>query len=100
MFVLVVELKIKPDHVEGFRELIANQARRSVADEPGCHQFDVSQAEEDASTFLAYEVYTDAAAFDAHTQTEWFAEFLERAKLMMGREPSLRRFNRSVTNAK
>ncbi len=100
MFVLVVELKIKPDHVEGFRELIANQARRSVADEPGCHQFDVSQAEEDASMFLAYEVYADAAALDAHMQTEWYAEFLERARPMMDGEPSFRRLYRSVANAK
>ena len=100
MFVLVVDLKIKPDQVEGFREMIAEQARRSVADEPGCHQFDVCQEEEDASTFLAYEVYTDAAAFDAHTQTEWYAEFLGQARPMMDGAPKFRRFNRSVANAK
>ena len=100
MFVVVVDLKVKPDpdQVEVFWELIANQARHSVATEPGCHQFDVSQADGDASTFLAYEVYADAAAYDAHVQTERYAEFMERAKPMMDGEPRFRRFNRSLTN--
>jgi quinol monooxygenase YgiN len=54
----------------------------------------------DASTFLAYQVFADAAAFDAHMQTEWYAEFFEHAGPMMDGKPSLRRFKRSVANAK
>ena len=49
---------------------------------------------------MAYEVYADAAALDAHMQTEWYAEFLERARPMMDGEPSFRRLYRSVANAK
>ena len=45
-FGLVVEFEIKPEAMERFMELIHENARRSVSDEPGCRQFDVLRVRE------------------------------------------------------
>ena len=45
MLVIAAEISVKPDQLDAFKELIAWQAESSVAEEPGCHQFDVCQAE-------------------------------------------------------
>tara|TARA_R110002049_G_scaffold185580_3_gene353865 strand:+ start:115997 stop:116284 length:288 start_codon:yes stop_codon:yes gene_type:complete len=77
MFIVAVEFKIKEEHVDAFRERVLQQAADSLAKESACHQFDVSVDNDQPSTFFLYEVYDDAAAFDAHRQTEHFASFAE-----------------------
>ena len=66
MLVIAAEISVKPDQIDAFKDLISWQAESSVAEEPGCQQFDVCQAEWDPNQFLLYEVYSDADAFDAH----------------------------------
>jgi quinol monooxygenase YgiN len=75
MFVVAVEFNIKEEHVDAFRERVLQQAADSLENEAACHQFDVCVNAEHASKFFLYEVYDDAAAFEAHRQTEYFAEF-------------------------
>jgi autoinducer 2-degrading protein len=58
-----------------FRRLIAENARASVRDEPGCRQFDVVIPQGAADRIVLYEIYDDAAAFDAHRKTSHFAAF-------------------------
>jgi (4S)-4-hydroxy-5-phosphonooxypentane-2,3-dione isomerase len=54
-------------------------------------QFDVTQSTEDPTKFTLYEVYTDAAAFEAHGQQAHVKDFFEKAKDMMaGRTPPRR----------
>jgi quinol monooxygenase YgiN len=40
--------------------------------EPGCLEYRVSRSLEDARTFVLYEEYEDAAAFQAHRDSEHF----------------------------
>ena len=40
-FVVIAEFRVKPDAMEAFLAAAADDARHSVADEPGCRQFDV-----------------------------------------------------------
>jgi quinol monooxygenase YgiN len=47
-------------------------ARHSMANEPGCQQFDVDVAAGGSPTAIFYEVYDDRAAFEAHLQTPHF----------------------------
>jgi quinol monooxygenase YgiN len=82
-FVLVVELQFRPEDAERFHALIAENARQSVANEPGCLQFDVVKPDEGASRVLLYEVYADRAAFDAHTKMPHVAAFFAAAKPMI-----------------
>jgi autoinducer 2-degrading protein len=68
MFIVTVDLTIHPDHIEDYAAVIARQARTSVAEEPGCHRFDVYRHESDPQRFFLHEIYEDRAAFEAHTK--------------------------------
>ena len=72
MYIIIAPIQIK----EGFKERYINgmieNARAAVRDEPGCLRFDVIQDADDGNRMWLYEVYTDEAAFQAHTQGPHF----------------------------
>ena len=78
MFVLSVDLRIKPENVESFLAGALENAAHSRK-EPGCRQFDVLVDPEDRSRAMLYEVYADEKAFGAHQQTEHFKKYLAEA---------------------
>lgn len=82
-FVLVAELQVKPDSVVAFIPLILANAQTAVAKEPGCLQFDVTQQQDNPTKFALYEVYADAAAFEAHGEAPHVQEFFAAAKNMI-----------------
>jgi len=75
MFVLTVHFHIHPQHADAFRAAVTRQAINSKEKEAECLQFDVGRSEADSCHFFLYEIYTDAAAFEAHKQTPHFADF-------------------------
>lgn len=74
MFVVFVDLWIEPGKMDVFLPLMAANAAAS-RQEPGCLQFDVVRPDHDPEMVFLYEVYQDAAAFEAHLDTAHFAEF-------------------------
>ncbi|MBU2531093.1 MAG: antibiotic biosynthesis monooxygenase, partial [Alphaproteobacteria bacterium] len=54
MFVVVVFFEAKAAHIAEFKQAILANAKSSVDDEPGCRQFDVSQAPNDEASFFLY----------------------------------------------
>lgn len=74
-YVVTVDFRLKPGESERFRKLIVENARASVRDEPGCRQFDVVVPEGTTDRVFLYEIYDDAAAFEAHKRTPHFAAF-------------------------
>ena len=76
-FVVIPEFVIKPDCIEAFLALAQDDASHSVADEPGCRQFDIVQMEGAPHQVLFYEVYDSRAAFEAHLRTPHLARFRE-----------------------
>ena len=75
MYVVSVEFKLHPQHAADFQTAVIINARASVQDEPGCSQFDVCVAPDDATIIYLYEIYDDRAAFEAHLQTPHYAVF-------------------------
>ena len=75
MRVIVVSFKVKPDCVDAFIAAARADAELSVANETGCHQFDVCVNPEDPTHFTFYEVYDDQDAIDAHRASPHFNEF-------------------------
>lgn len=75
MFAVTVRFEIKPESAEAFLDLVRQNARASVRDEPGCHQFDVCVDAEHPSEVFLYELYDDRAAFGAHMTTTHFISF-------------------------
>jgi autoinducer 2-degrading protein len=74
MLAIVVEFRIKPAFIEGFERVIVANATASRQTEPGCRQFDVCRDPAEPQLFYLYELYDDAAAFDAHCRTAHFLE--------------------------
>ena len=75
MFSLVVHMEVRPGRGEEFLAGMAANAEASVRDEPGCRRFDVCSVESDPDRFVFYELYADAAAFDAHRAAPHFADW-------------------------
>ena len=73
MYAVCVSFRTHPGAYETFRPLVMAQADTSLRGEPECHRFDVCGGAED-EIFL-YELYTDAAAFQAHLKTPHFLHF-------------------------
>ena len=74
-FVVIPEFLVKPECIDAFMALAQDDASHSVADEPGCQQFDVVQVEGAPHQVFFYEVYDDRAAFEAHLRTPHLARF-------------------------
>jgi quinol monooxygenase YgiN len=74
-FVIIAEFEVRPDKLEQFLELARTDASQSVANEPGCRQFDVTLDREEPNRVVLYEVYEDSAAFDAHLEMPHLAAF-------------------------
>ena len=85
-FVLLVNIRIKPENVDRFMEGIGENAR-AARQEPGCRQFEVLVDPKDRSKVVLFEVYADEKAFEAHQQTPHFKKYLADAvPLLASRE--------------
>jgi autoinducer 2-degrading protein len=89
MYVLIVTIKIKPEHRESFMEAMLGDAVGSVSNEPGCFRFDVFEDEEDANTIYLNEVYRDKAALEDHTQAPHFIKWRDTVKDWFAETPQV-----------
>lgn len=80
MYIVSVTFVIKDEFAELFKEEMSRQARKCLAMEEGCLQFDVGRDPENPNRFFLYELYADQSAFDTHRQTDHFAEFGQLVK--------------------
>jgi len=86
MFVLTVQLRIKPENVDAFMSKLAENAS-NARKEPGCKQFDVLVDPKDKTKAMLYEVYNDDKAFEAHQATPHFKKYVaEAVPLLASRE--------------
>ena len=85
-FVLVVNIKIKPENVERWMKMALENAREARK-EPGCRQFEVLVDPKDKTQVLLFEIYDDDKAFEAHQATPHFKKYLaEAVPLLASRE--------------
>jgi (4S)-4-hydroxy-5-phosphonooxypentane-2,3-dione isomerase len=77
-FVLVVNIRIKPENVETFMKKLGENAA-AARKESGCRQFDVLVDPADPSRIMFYEIYDDEAAFTKHQQTAHFRKYVDTA---------------------
>ena len=63
MYTVIVSLRVKPELVDRFLEVMGENSRASRRDEPGCLRFDVHRDLDDPTHFLLYELYADDRAF-------------------------------------
>jgi autoinducer 2-degrading protein len=75
MFAVVVTFTLHPDQSGAFMPLMLGNAAQSLDLESACHQFDVCTDPANPDTVFLYELYTDAAAFQAHLASAHFKAF-------------------------
>ncbi len=90
MFVVTVAFEVKPENSAEFRVAVLAQALNSLTREPACQRFDVCFDPHSPERVFLYELYDDRVAFDAHTQTEHFAQFSNTVEhWVIGKEVNL-----------
>lgn len=82
MIVLHVQVQVKPECVEAFREATIRNASESVK-EKGIARFDVVRGKEDPCHFVLVEAYLNQEAVDAHKKTAHYAVWREAVAPMM-----------------
>ncbi len=71
-YVVIAELTVPADRLDEFIAHSIEDSRSSVANEPGCRQFDVHVPADGSPIVILYEVYDDRTAFEAHLKTPHF----------------------------
>ena len=82
MIVVHVQVRVKPEHVEVFRQATRDNARHSIQ-EPGIARFDVVQQADDPTRFVLVEAYRTAEAPAAHKATAHYATWRDAVADMM-----------------
>ena len=75
MRAILAYLTVKPGKQAEFQQQMTAQAKRCLANEAGCLQFDVVQDPKDTTRFVMLEVYRDDAAIKAHQDSQHFKDF-------------------------
>jgi quinol monooxygenase YgiN len=91
MLVVHVQVHVKPECVEAFREASLANARESVK-EPGIARFDVMQDTADAAHFVLVEAYRTPEAPAAHKETAHYARWRDTVAEMMDEPRTSQKF--------
>ena len=84
MLIVHVDVAVKPECVEAFREATLANARESVK-EPGIARFDVAQRTDEPTRFVLVEVYRTVDDPARHKETAHYATWRDTVADMMAR---------------
>ena len=66
MLAVCVDFEIDMASLDAFLTIMEQNASDSLANEVGCHQFDIAQDPQNPTKIFLYELYDDAIAFELH----------------------------------
>jgi len=92
MFVVHVQVRVKPDRVDGFVAASLANAKASVQ-EPGVVRFDVIQDKADPTHVVLVEVYRDDDAAAAHKATAHYATWRDTVADLMAKPRESTKFD-------
>ena len=82
MYIVYVDIHVKPEFLDAFRAATIENARNSVQ-EAGILRFDFLQQSDDANRFVLFEVYRTPADADLHKQTAHYLTWRDTVAGMM-----------------
>lgn len=88
MILINVKFPVRPEKVDEWL-VLADSYAAAVNAEEGCLFFEWSRGLVDPSEFVCVEGFRDADAGGAHTKTEAFASFVERAPDLVAAQPKI-----------
>jgi len=98
LLINAVEYDIVPGQVDNFLAALKENGAASVK-EPGCREFDIAVSQKDPNHVLIVEVYNDAAAAQAHRETDHFKKYAATTKDMIAKR-EVRSFSSIAMNMK
>ena len=84
MQIVHVQVRVKPDSIEQFKEATVENASKSI-EEPGIARFDVVQDTSDQARFVLIEVYRNPEAPAAHKETAHYKKWRDTVAELYGR---------------
>lgn len=87
MIHMVVKLEVRPEHVDGFLDLVGDYTSSTRAEE-GNLWFEWSRSVEDPHEFVLVEAYRDGT-YEAHTTSGHFATGLETIQSVLASAPKI-----------
>ena len=76
-YVVTVDFGTAPENFDRFKQIMTENAQASVANEPGCREFNVYENPDAPNHLFLFEVYDDEAAFQQHVNAAHYKHFKE-----------------------
>jgi len=92
MFIVHVDIRVRPEFVEDFKKACADNAQNSVK-EAGIVRFDVIQQSNDPTCFVLVEAYLNDSDVEKHKQTAHYNKWRQTVEKMVVGERTKTRFN-------
>ena len=86
MLAVCVDFEIDLASLAAFLPLMQKNAAESLANEVGCHQFDIAQDPQNQTKIFLYELYDDAVAFELHKKASHYLEFKDAISGMVNKK--------------
>jgi quinol monooxygenase YgiN len=83
---IIVEFEIAPLRMDEFRNLVKDNAQKTISLEGGCRIFEVLEPVGFDNRFLLYEVYDSDRDFENHLASSHFLTFDEAARHLVERK--------------
>jgi (4S)-4-hydroxy-5-phosphonooxypentane-2,3-dione isomerase len=80
LYINAVNIDVVPGQIENYLAAIKEVGAAAIKTEPGCSEFDVTVSQKDPNHLFIFEVYENAAAFDAHLKSDHYKKYAATAK--------------------
>ena len=97
MLAVCVNFEIDMASLDAFLTIMEKHASDSLANEVGCHQFDIAQDPQNPTKIFVYELYYHAVAFELHKKACHYLEFNDAISAMVDKK-SIRLLQKTNTN--
>src|ERR1700688_516486 len=83
-YIVAVDLDIVPAELDKYMAASKENGAASVKD-AGCREFNITVSQKDPNHVLLFEVYDNAAAFEAHRATDHFKKYIATTTSMVAK---------------
>lgn len=85
LYINAVDIDVVPGQVENYLRALKENGAAAVQTEPGCREFNITVSQSNRNHVFIFEVYDNAAALDAHRQTDHFKKYAATTKDMIAK---------------
>jgi autoinducer 2-degrading protein len=80
LYINAVAIDVAPGQIENYLAAIKEVGAATIKTESGCSEFDITVSQKDPNHVFVFEVYENAAAFDAHLKSDHYKKYAATAK--------------------